>query len=155
MSGCMPYTFLGNTGLKVSRIGYGAWVSFGSQVDEELAYTIMKKAIDSGVNFFDNAEVYSEGEAETIMGKVFKRLNLKRSAYVITTKIFWGNKKGDTHPNEIGLSRKHIIEGLTESLKRLQLDYVDVVYAHRPDLYTPMEEIVRAFDYVINKGMVC
>lgn len=148
----MLYNYLGNTGLKVSRIGFGAWATFGYKVDEEKACQILKKAYDSGINFFDNAEIYGKGQAEIIMGKVLKRMGLKRSAFVITTKIFWGNKEVN-YPNDFGLSRKHIIEGLTESLKRLQLEYVDIVYAHRPDIHTPIEETVRAFDYVINKGM--
>lgn len=151
----MPYTFLGNTGLKISRLGFGAFGNFGLKTDEEAAFQLMKKAFDSGINFFDNAEIYGEGEAEIMMGKAIKRLNVRRSALVITTKIFWGPKLNgrSVYCNDFGLSRKHIIEGLKASLERLQLDYVDVVLAHRPDIHTPMEETVRAFDYVINSGM--
>jgi len=145
----MEYRYLGNTGLKVSVISLGAWVTYGHQVkDEEIAYECMKAAYDAGVNFFDNAEVYGGGNAETVMGNVIKKAGWKRSDLVITTKIFWGG----AGPNDKGLSRKHIIEGTMASLKRLQLDYVDVIFCHRPDVETPIEETVRAMDYVINKG---
>lgn len=144
----MEYRFLGNSGLKVSALSFGAWVTFGDQIGEEPAYAIMKEAYDAGVNFFDNAEVYSGGKAETIMGKVLKRAGWKRSDLVVSTKIFWGG----SGPNDIGLSRKHIIEGTDASLKRLQLDYVDLIFCHRPDSHTPIEETVRAMTYVINQG---
>jgi len=130
-------------------ISLGAWVTYGHQVkDEEIAYECMKEAYDAGVNFFDNAEVYGGGNAETVMGNVIKKAGWKRSDLVITTKIFWGGQG----VNDKGLSRKHIIEGTQAALKRLQLDYVDVIYCHRPDQETPIEETVRAMDYVINKG---
>jgi len=133
----------------VSVISLGAWVTYGHQVkEEEVAYECMKTAFDAGVNFFDNAEVYGSGNAETVMGKVIKKAGWKRSDLVISTKVFWGGPG----PNDKGLSRKHIIEGVTASLQRLQLDYVDVVFAHRPDVDTPIEETVRAFNYVIDKG---
>ncbi len=144
----MEYRYLGSSGLKVSALSYGAWVTFGTQADEDKAYAMMKAAYDAGVNFFDNAEAYAGGEAETIMGRVLKRAGWKRSDLVISTKIFWG---GDG-PNDRGLSRKHIVEGVDAALQRLQLDYVDLVFAHRPDLHTPIEETVRAFNHVINQG---
>jgi len=130
-------------------ISLGAWVTYGHQVkEEEVAYECMKAAYEGGVNFFDNAEGYGSGSAETVMGKVLKKTGWPRKDYVISTKIFWGGKG----PNDLGLSRKHIIEGTQASLQRLQLDYVDIIFAHRPDPDTPLEETVRAFDYVINKG---
>jgi len=149
----MEYRFLGKTGLRVSVLSLGAWVTYGSQVDEtEIAYQCMRKAYENGCNFFDNAEVYASGKAESVMGDVIKRLykdlNIKRSDLVISTKVFWGG----SGPNDQGLSRKHIIEGVTASLQRLQLDYVDIVFAHRPDSQTPLEETVRAFNYLIDQG---
>jgi voltage-dependent potassium channel beta subunit len=113
-----------------------------------MAYELMKTAFDAGVNFFDNAEAYAGGEAETIMGNVIQRAGWKRSDLVLSTKIFWGG----SGPNDRGLSRKHIVEGVDAALQRLQTDYVDLVFAHRPDLHTPIEETVRAFDHVINQG---
>ncbi|MEE9465682.1 MAG: aldo/keto reductase [Candidatus Neomarinimicrobiota bacterium] len=144
----MEYRHLGSSGLKVSALSFGAWVTFGDQVDEDQCYQTMKTAYDAGVNFFDNAEVYAGGQAETIMGKVLKRAGWKRSDLVISTKIFWG---GDG-PNDKGLSRKHVIEGTLAALKRLQLDYVDLVFCHRPDLHTPIEETVRAMSHIIDRN---
>jgi voltage-dependent potassium channel beta subunit len=134
--------------LRVSALSFGSWVTFGTQADEDLAYEMMKTAFDAGVNFFDNAEAYAGGESEILMGKVIKRAGWKRSDLVVSTKIFWG---GDG-PNDSGLSRKHIIEGTEYALQRLQLGYVDLIYAHRPDINTPMEETVRAFNHIINQG---
>jgi voltage-dependent potassium channel beta subunit len=144
----MEYRRLGSAGLKISALSYGAWVTFGTQIGEDVAYELMKTAFDAGVNFFDNAEAYAGGEAEIVMGKVLQRSGWKRSDLVLSTKIFWG---GDG-PNDTGLSRKHIIEGVDAALQRLQTDYVDLVFAHRPDIYTPIEETVRAFNHVINQG---
>jgi voltage-dependent potassium channel beta subunit len=144
----MEYRRLGSAGLQVSALSYGSWVTFGDQADENLAYEMMKTAFDAGVNFFDNAEAYAGGDSEILMGKVLKRAGWKRSDLVVSTKIFWG---GDG-PNASGLSRKHIIEGTDASLRRLQLDYVDLIFAHRPDINTPIEETVRAFNHVINQG---
>ncbi len=144
----MEYRNLGRSGLKVSALSLGAWVTYGKQVGEDIAYECMQAAFDAGVNFFDNAEVYADGNAETVMGNVIKRAGWKRSDLVISTKIFWS---GDG-PNDSGLTRKHIIEGLDASLKRLQMDYVDLVFCHRPDIHTPVEETVRAMNHVINQG---
>jgi voltage-dependent potassium channel beta subunit len=144
----MEYRFLGKSGLKVSALSFGTWVTFGEQVDYQIAYDCMRAAYEAGVNFFDNAEIYASGRAETVMGKIIKDAGWKRSALVISTKIFWG---GDG-PNDTGLSRKHIVEGLDASLERLQMEYVDLIFCHRPDLYTPIEETVRAMTHVINQG---
>jgi len=144
----MEYRFLGKSGLKLSALAYGAWVTFGEQIGEEAASECMKAAYEVGVNFFDNAESYARGEAETMMGKVLKKVGWKRSDLVISTKLFWGGKG----PNDRGLSRKHIFEGINASLKRLQLDYVDLLYCHRPDLYTPVEETVWAMNLTIQQG---
>jgi aryl-alcohol dehydrogenase-like predicted oxidoreductase len=145
----MPYVRLGKTGLKVSKLSFGAWVTFGNQVDVAQAKKIIQQCYDAGVNFFDNAEVYESGKAEEVMGQAFQELDIPREDYCLTTKLFWGKGAG---PNAKGLSRKHIIEGTKASLKRLQVDYVDVIFAHRPDHSTPIEETVRAFTHVINQG---
>eukprot|EP01089_Gocevia_fonbrunei_P001944 TRINITY_DN1188_c0_g1_i2.p1 TRINITY_DN1188_c0_g1~~TRINITY_DN1188_c0_g1_i2.p1 ORF type:complete len:361 (-),score=89.44 TRINITY_DN1188_c0_g1_i2:99-1181(-) len=149
----MEYRYMGKTGIKLSVISIGAWVTFGNNVDDDLAYKCLKTAFDAGCNFFDNAEAYMNGKAEVVMGnslqRLFKEEGVLRDQLVITTKIFFGT---GLKLNGKGLSRKHIIEGLNASLKRMQLDYVDVVYAHRPDDYTPIEETVRAFNHVIDKG---
>jgi len=144
----MEYRYLGKSGLKVSALSFGAWVTFGDQIGEDIAYNCMKEAYDAGVNFFDNAEAYSAGEAEIMMGKVIKKANWKRSDLVLSTKIYWGGKG----PNDRGLSRKHIIEGTNTALQRLQTDYVDLIFCHRPDLHTPIEETVRAMNHVIDQG---
>jgi len=144
----MRYRFLGRSGLEVSELSFGAWVSFGSQMDVDLAEQCMHAAHDAGVNFFDNAEVYAEGAAETIMGKILARSGWKRADYVVSTKIFWGG----TGPNRRGLSRKHILEGADAALARLRLDYVDLIFCHRFDLHTPIEETVRTMDSLIRNG---
>ncbi|KAI5061157.1 hypothetical protein GOP47_0023662 [Adiantum capillus-veneris] len=144
----MQYRHLGRTGLKVSLLSYGAWVSFGNQVDVKEAKVLLSRCRECGVNFFDNAEVYANGRAEEIMGQAIKELGWKRSDVVISTKIFWGGPG----PNDKGLSRKHIIEGLRASLKRLDMEYVDIVFCHRPDVSTPIEETVRAMNHVIQQG---
>lgn len=144
----MEYRRLGSAGLQVSALSFGSWVTFGDQVDENHAYEMMKAAYDAGVNFFDNAEVYAKGVSETIMGKVLKRAGWKRSDLVISTKLFWGGPG----PNDRGLSRKHIHDGINDSLQRMQLDYVDLLFCHRPDLHTPIEETVWAMNQVIRDG---
>ncbi len=133
----MQYRHLGKAGVKVSELSLGAWVTYGNQFGVPEAKEIMTAAYDAGVNFFDNAEAYASGQAETIMGKALKDLGWARKDYLISTKIFWGG----SGPNDRGLSYKHIIEGVNGALKRLQLDYVDFVYAHRPDPETPIEKL--------------
>ncbi|UCD43187.1 MAG: aldo/keto reductase [Chloroflexota bacterium] len=146
----MEYRYLGKSGLQVSALSLGAWVTYGGQVGEDIAFQCMEAAYKAGVNFFDNAEAYADGEAETVMGKVIKRAGWKRSDLVISTKIFWGGKG----PNDTGLSRKHVIEGTIASLERLQLDYADLLFCHRADIHTPIEETVRAMNYLIDQGKV-
>lgn len=146
----MQYRYLGSSGLQVSALSFGSWVTFGTQMGEDVAYECMKTAYEAGVNFFDNAEAYAGGQSETIMGNVLKKAGWKRSDMVISTKIFWGGNG----PNDQGLSRKHIIEGANAALARLQLDYVDLIFCHRPDIHTPIEETVRAMTYLINQGKV-
>ena len=144
----MEYRRLGKSGLWVSALSFGAWVTFGEQFDEDVAYECMRRAYDAGVNFFDNAEAYADGQAEVLMGNVIRRAGWKRSDLVISTKIFWGGEG----PNDKGLSRKHILEGTRAALDRLQLDYVDLIFCHRPDPHTPIEETVWAMNAVINNG---
>uniref|UniRef100_A0A3P9I3C5 Potassium voltage-gated channel subfamily A regulatory beta subunit 2 n=1 Tax=Oryzias latipes TaxID=8090 RepID=A0A3P9I3C5_ORYLA len=145
----MKYRNLGKSGLRVSCLGLGTWVTFGGQITDEMAEQLMTLAYENGINLFDTAEVYAAGKAEVVLGNIIKKKGWRRSSLVITTKLFWGGKA----ETERGLSRKHIIEGLKASLERLQLDYVDVVFANRPDPNTPMEETVRAMTHVINQGM--
>jgi len=144
----MEYRFLGDSGLKVSALSFGAWVTFGSQMNEDKAAECMHAAWKAGVNFFDNAEVYASGVAEEIMGAVLAKSGWKRSDYLVSTKIFWGGEG----PNDRGLSRKHIVEGTDAALGRLRVDYVDLIFCHRADLYTPVEETVRAMSHVIGQG---
>jgi voltage-dependent potassium channel beta subunit len=144
----MEYRHVGSSGLQLSALSFGAWVTFGQQIDEDAARACMEEAYEAGVNFFDNAEVYAAGEAEAVMGRVLRRTGWRRSSLVLSTKIFWG---GDG-PNERGLSRKHVVEGLEASLERLGVDRVDLVFCHRPDPRTPLEESVRAMNHVIERG---
>ncbi|KUG26019.1 voltage-gated potassium channel subunit beta-1 (k(+) channel subunit beta-1) (kv-beta-1) [hydrocarbon metagenome] len=144
----MEYRYLGKSGLKVSALSFGSWVTFHDQLGEDVAYKCMKEAYDAGVNFFDNAEVYANGQSEVLMGKVLKKTGWKRSDLVLSTKIFWGGEG----PNDKGLSRKHIIEGTDAALKRMQVEYVDLIFCHRFDIHTPIEETVRAMNHIINQG---
>ena len=144
----MEYRHLGKSGIRVSALSLGAWITYGGQVGEDVAYDCMAAAYEAGVNFFDNAESYANGEAEIVMGKVIRRAGWKRSDLVISTKIFWG---GDG-PNDTGLSHKHLVEGINASLERLQMDYVDLLFCHRPDIHTPVEETVWAMNQIIQQG---
>lgn len=150
-TGDMEYRFLGNTGLKVSALSFGGWVTIGkgAQIEDDQAYKCMAEAWKNGINYYDTAEVYAAGECEKSMGAAIKKLGWKRSDLVLSTKIFWGAGSG---PNDKGLSRKHILEAMDACLSRLQMDYVDIVMAHRPDALTPMEETVRAFTHIVNSG---
>ncbi len=144
----MKYRFLGRSGLKVSALSFGSWVTFGDQVDEQVAYNCMVAAYDAGVNFFDNAEAYAGGASEEMMGNIIKKAGWKRSDLVLSTKIFWGGEG----PNNTGLSYKHIVEGTDAALNRMQTDYVDLIFCHRPDIHTPIEETVWAMNQVIQSG---
>lgn len=149
----MEYRFLGNSGLKVSVLSFGNWLTNNDPKVIENTKQIVKRCHELGVNFFDTAEGYGRGEAERQFGEALKTLNVPREDIVVSTKIFFGTvEEGKSKINRTGTSRKHIIEGLQASLKRLQLDYVDVVLAHRYDHETPIEETCRAFNWVINKG---
>ena len=146
----MKYRKLGSAGIRLSELSLGAWVTYGGQVGEEAATQCMSKAFDLGVNFFDNAEAYAHGNAEVVMGNVIRKAGWKRTDIVVSSKVFWGGGG----PNDEGLSRKHIYEACRRSLKRLQLDYLDLFFCHRPDPSTPIEETVRAMDDLIRQGLV-
>jgi len=146
----MNYRHLGRTGIRVSELSFGSWVTFKNQVDVDAAVELMSAAYDAGVNFFDNAEVYANGKSEEVMGAALKRLKWRRSSYLVTTKFFWGIRDGVNERNT--LNRKRLIEGINGSLARLQLDYVDVIYCHRPDKTTPIEETVWAMHNIIEWG---
>ncbi|OSC96888.1 Aldo/keto reductase [Trametes coccinea BRFM310] len=145
----MPFRRLGNSGLRVPLFSLGGWLTLGGSVKGDPVKDIIKTAWDNGINMFDCAESYAGGQSEIEIGRVIKELGFRRSDLIVTTKIFWGTREG---PNASGLSRKHIIEGTKESLARLQMDYVDVIFAHRADHTVPMEEVVRAFNFVIEQG---
>jgi aryl-alcohol dehydrogenase-like predicted oxidoreductase len=144
----MNYRRLGKAGLKLSELSLGAWVTVGAQIGEDTTRDCMVAAYEAGVNFFDNAEGYASGQAEIVVGNALKQLGWRRESIVVSTKIFWGGEG----PNDVGLSHKHIIEGVNNALRRFQLDYVDLVFCHRPDPHTPIEETVRAMDIVIKQG---
>jgi voltage-dependent potassium channel beta subunit len=146
----MNYRRLGKAGLKLSELSLGSWVTYGGQVGEEVAVKCMSIAYDQGVNFFDSAEAYADGKAEIVMGNVFKKLGWARESIVVSSKLFWG---GDG-PNDKGLSRKHTFEACRKSLKRLQLQYLDLFFCHRPDPNTPIEETVRAMDDLVHQGKI-
>ncbi|KAI8624460.1 putative voltage-gated K channel beta subunit [Xylariaceae sp. FL1651] len=148
----MTYRFLGRSGLQVSAISLGGWLTYGGYTEQQKTFDCMKAAYDCGVNFFDCAEAYAGGKSEEVMGQAIQKYGWKRNDLVISTKIYWGTAFGDNPVNNKGLSRKHIIEGMDASLKRLGLEYVDLIYAHRPDRQTPMEETVRAFNHLITTG---
>ncbi|KAI1910127.1 hypothetical protein LOZ65_006420 [Ophidiomyces ophidiicola] len=149
----MLYRRVGDSGLYVSVIGLGEWLTLGGQVDEEGTLRCMKQAYDLGINLFDAAEKYSTGQLEVALGRAIKRFSWKRSRLVISTMINYGAANGETSVNDHTLSRKHVIEATLASLKRLDLEYIDIVRAHRPDKMTPMEETVRAFNYLIENGL--
>lgn len=146
----MQYRRLGKSGLKVSEFSFGAWVTFGKQVGEDDATSIMGYAYDHGVNFFDNAEGYEAGNAEIVMGEALKALKWSRDSYMVSSKVFWGGEK----PTQKGLSAKHVTDGAHNALKRLGVDYLDLYFCHRPDLDTPIEETVRAMHNLIVQGKV-
>jgi voltage-dependent potassium channel beta subunit len=145
----MNYRRMGRTGLKISEIALGAWVTFGDQIDEEAASDLIHLAYEQGVNYFDNADIYAKGRAEQVMGKAIK--DLPRESLVISSKVFWKTMDG---PNGRGLSRKHITESIHASLRRLGTEYLDLYFCHRYDPDTPMEEIVRVMDDLVHQGKI-
>lgn len=146
----MRYRRLGRSGLQISELSLGSWITYGNQVDDRAAIETMSAARDAGVNFFDNAEVYAGGKAETLMGNALKHLGWEREDYIISTKFYWGIAKGPNRKNT--LNRKYLHQAIDGSLQRLQLDYIDLVFCHRPDPHTPIEETVWAMHDMISQG---
>ena len=146
----MDYRRLGKSGLKVSEFSFGSWVTFGKQVDGSDARSLMAQAYDAGINFFDNAEGYEQGNSETLMGEALAGLNWSRDSYIVSSKVFWGGEK----PTQRGLSAKHVTEACHAALRRLQVDHLDLYFCHRPDIDTPIEETVRAMHNLIAQGKV-
>ncbi len=146
----MEYRRLGKSGLQVSEFSFGSWVTFGKQVDGGDAVSLMAHAYDNGVNFFDNAEGYESGKSEVVMGEALKTLGWTRDSYIVSSKVFWGGSK----PTQRGLSRKHVTDAAHAALKRLQVDYLDLYFCHRPDIDTPIEETVRAMHDLVTQGKV-
>ncbi len=150
----MEYRYMGKTGLQLSVLSFGSWVSFHKQIDDSIADELMGIAYDNGVNFFDNAEVYALGESEKMMGRVLKKKNWDRSSYTVSSKAFWGWRGKENKPNQSGLSRKHLMEACHEALQRLQLDYLDLYLCHRPDKKMPIEEVVWTMHNLIQQGKI-
>ncbi len=149
----MEYRKLGKAGLKVSALSFGSWVTFSNQMEVSPAYKCMSFAYDQGVNFFDNAEAYAAGKSEIIMGKVLKKAGWARDSFIVSSKVYFGSNP-DRRPNQTGLSRKHLVEACHQALNRLQLDYLDLYFCHRPDAETPIEEVVYTMDSLIRQGKV-
>lgn len=148
----MEYRRLGKSGLPISELSFGSWITFGNQIGDDMSETLMDIAYDAGVNFFDNAEVYAAGESERVMGKILKKKNWSRDSYIISSKVFFG--AGTKVPTQKGLHRKHIIEACEQALKRLQIDYLDLYFCHRPDKNTPISETVWSMHQLIMQGKI-
>ena len=150
----MEYRRLGRSGLQVSVLSFGSWVSFSKQINDKVADELMGIAYDNGINFFDNAEVYALGESEKMMGRVLKKKKWDRTSYTVSSKAFWGWRGKNNKPNQTGCSRKHLIEACNEALQRLQVEYLDLYFCHRPDKKTPIEETVWAMNHLIQQGKI-
>lgn len=148
----MEYRRLGKSGLQLSVLSLGSWLTFGKQIGDDVAEALMVEAYDQGVNFFDNAEIYAQGKSEIVMGNILKKQGWDRTSYVVSSKVFFGD--GRKKPNQTGLSRKHIMEACEAALKRLQVDYLDLFFCHRPDKQTPVEETVWAMNHLIQQGKI-
>lgn len=150
----MEYRRMGKSGLQLSVLSFGSWVTFARQTDDQQNDRLMSVAYDAGINFFDNAEVYSNGLSEEMMGRILKQKDWDRSSYVVSSKAFFGWKGADKKPNQHGLSRKHLTEACHEALTRLQVEYLDLYYCHRPDKNVPIEEVVRTMNTLIQQGKI-
>lgn len=148
----MEYTNLGKSGLQISRLSLGSWLTFGKQIGDDVAERLMDIANENGINFFDNAEIYARGKSEEVMGAILKKKNWSRDSYIVSSKVFFGN--GGQLPTQKGLSRKHIVEACEQALNRLQLDYLDLFLCHRPDKQTPIEETVWSMHQLIMQGKI-
>lgn len=149
----MEYKNLGKSGLKVSRLSFGSWLTFGKQIGDTTAEDLMAYAYEHGVNFFDNAEIYSRGQSETVMGEILNKFDWSRDSYLVSSKLFFGTG-GDLWPTQKGLNRKHLVEGTEAAMKRLQVDYLDLLFCHRPDKETPIEETVWTMHNLIQQGKI-
>jgi voltage-dependent potassium channel beta subunit len=149
----MEYRRLGKSGLQVSALSLGSWVTFGAQIGDDVAEQLMIKAYEAGVNFFDNAEIYAHGKSEIVMGNILKKLNWDRDTYIVSSKSFWG-RVPNPGPNQKGLMRKHVVEACHAALKRFQLEYLDLYFCHRPDVNTPIEEVVWTMHNLIQQGKI-
>ena len=150
----MEYRKMGKTGLQLGALSFGSWVTFHKQINDGIADELMGLAYDAGVNFFDNAEVYAGGESEKMMGRVISKKNWDRTSYVLSSKAYFGWRGTENKPNQTGLSRKHLTEACHEALKRLQTDYLDLYFCHRPDKSTPIEEVVQTMNTLIQQGKI-
>ena len=150
----MEYRYMGRTGLQLSVLSFGSWVTFHKQIEDGTADELMGIAYDYGINFFDNAEAYAGGESELMMGRVLKQKNWDRTSYVVSSKAYFGLKGKDNKPNQHGLCRKHLVEACHQALNRLQLDYLDLYFCHRPDQHVPIEEVVWTMHNLIQEGKV-
>lgn len=150
----MEYRRLGKSGLQVSALSLGSWLTFGKQIDNSVAESLMVLAYDRGVNFFDNAEIYARGRSEVVMGEILKKQNWSRDSYIVSSKVFFGHLGKEAKPTQKGLSRKHVVEACEQALKRLQLDYLDLYFCHRPDKETPIEETVWTMHNLIQQGKI-
>jgi voltage-dependent potassium channel beta subunit len=148
----MEYRRLGKSGLPISELSFGSWITFGNQIGDDMSETLMDIAYDAGVNFFDNAEVYAAGESERVMGKILKKKNWSRDSYIVSSKVFFG--AGAKVPTQKGLHRKHIIEACEQALKRLQVDYLDLYFCHRPDKNAPISETIWSMHQLILQGKI-
>ena len=145
---------MGKTGLQISALSFGSWVSFSKQINDKVADELMGIAYDNGINFFDNAEVYASGESEKMMGRVIKKKKWERSSFLVSSKAYFGWHGKNNKPNQTGNSRKHLIEACDEALGRLQVDYLDLFFCHRADKHTPIEETVRAMNHLLDRGKI-
>lgn len=148
----MEYNNLGKSGLKVSRLSLGSWLTFGKLIEDKVSEKLMHYAYDQGINFFDNAEIYARGKSELVMGKILKKSAWSRDSYIVSSKVFFGT--GGQWPTQKGLNRKHVFEACHQALKRLQVDYLDLYFCHRPDKSTPIEETVWAMHQLIMQGKI-
>ncbi|RYD54420.1 MAG: aldo/keto reductase [Sphingobacteriales bacterium] len=150
----MEYRKMGRTGLQLSVLSFGSWVTFAKQIDDAASEKLMSFAYDNGINFFDNAEVYSRGESEKMMGRILRKTGWERSSYVLSSKAYFGWRGEQNKPNQTGLSRKHLTEACHEALARFQQEYLDLFFCHRPDKNTPIEEVVRTMNHLIQQGKI-
>ena len=150
----MEYRRLGRSGLQLSILSFGSWVSFSKQINDKTAEELMSMAYDNGINFFDNAEAYALGESEKMMGRILKKQHWDRSSFVLSSKAYFGWRGNANKPNQTGNSRKHLTEACNEALQRLQVDYLDLFYCHRADKNTPIEETVRTMNTLIQQGKI-